>query len=51
MPGEIQIPVTRRPVRMGPREESFRDSGWAALLAGLAFLALVVTAIVAGRAF
>jgi hypothetical protein len=33
------------------REQDFRDSGWAALLAGLAFLALLVAAIVAGRAF
>jgi curved DNA-binding protein CbpA len=49
-PGEVQIPVTRRPTRMAPREQSFRDSGWAALLAGLAFLALLIAATVAGRA-
>jgi curved DNA-binding protein CbpA len=49
-PGEVQIPVTRRPARIAPAEQSFRDSGWAALLAGLAFLALVLAAIVAGRA-
>ncbi len=49
-PGEVQIPVTRRPARMAPAERSFRESGWAALLAGLAFLALVIAAIVAGRA-
>jgi curved DNA-binding protein CbpA len=48
-PGEVQIPVTRRPPRIEVRQASFRDSGWAALLAGAFFLALLVTAIVVGR--
>jgi curved DNA-binding protein CbpA len=48
-PGEVQIPITRRPPRIEVREVSFRDSGWAALLAGAFFLALLVTAIVVGR--
>ncbi len=50
-PGEVQIPITRRPPRMEARTESFRDSGWAALLAGAVFLAILIAAIVAGRAF
>jgi curved DNA-binding protein CbpA len=49
-PGEVQIPVTRRPARIAPREPTFRESGWAAILAGLVFLALLIAAIVAGRA-
>lgn len=48
-PGEVQIPATRRPSPIAGREASFRDSGWAALLAGAAFVALLVTAIVIGR--
>ncbi len=49
-PGEVQAPVTRRPTYPEVRESSFLDTGWAALLAGLLFLALVIAAIVAGRA-
>ena len=49
-PGEVQIPMTRRPTRMTPPERSFRESGWAALLAGLIFLGLLIAAVVAGRA-
>lgn len=48
-PGEVQIPITRRPPRIEPRQGGFRDSGWAALLAALIFLTLLVAAIVAGR--
>jgi curved DNA-binding protein CbpA len=48
-PGEVQVPPTRRPTYPEVREPSFLDSGWAALLAGLAFLALLTAAIVAGR--
>jgi hypothetical protein len=48
-PGEVQIPITRRPPRIEARETTFRDSGWAALLAGAFFLALLVTAIVVGK--
>jgi hypothetical protein len=48
-PGEVQIPLTRRPPPIAARQASFRDSGWAALLAGAAFVALLVTAILIGR--
>jgi curved DNA-binding protein CbpA len=48
-PGEVQIPLTRRPPPIAAREASFRDSGWAALLAGAAFVALLVAAILIGR--
>ena len=47
--GEVQIPVTRRPPRIEPREPSFRDSPLAAILAGAIFLAVLVAAIVVGR--
>ena len=48
-PGEVHVPPTRRPVRPEPVERSFRDSGWAAVLVALAFLTLLLTAIVAGK--
>lgn len=48
-PGEVQIPVTRRPPRIEPRDTSFRDSPLAAMLAGAIFLAVLVAAIVVGR--
>ncbi len=48
-PGEVQIPVTRRPPRVEPSDRSFRDSGWAALLAAIVIVALLATAIVAGK--
>ncbi|HSM37895.1 MAG TPA: J domain-containing protein [Candidatus Limnocylindrales bacterium] len=48
-PGEVQIPVTRRPPRIEARDGGFRDSGWAALLAGLIFLAVLLAAVVVGR--
>jgi curved DNA-binding protein CbpA len=48
-PGEIPVVTTRRPPPISPAAPTFRDSGWAALLAGLVFLLLLVAAVVAGR--
>lgn len=48
-PGEVHVPPTRRPPRPEPATRSFRDSGWAAILVGLVLIALLLTAIVAGR--
>jgi curved DNA-binding protein CbpA len=48
-PGEVPAPATRRPPRIAPLERSFRDSGWAALLAAIVFLLILVAAIVSGR--
>jgi len=48
-PNEVTVRVTRRPPRREPTTPAFRDSGWAALLAGAIFLAILVTAIVLGR--
>ena len=48
-PGEIPIPRTRRPPRPDPLPSTFRDSGWAALLAGALIVLLLLGAVVAGR--
>lgn len=48
-PGERPIPPTRRPAPLTPAERTFRDSGWAALLAALAFLAILAAAVLVGR--
>ncbi|HYI67450.1 MAG TPA: J domain-containing protein [Candidatus Limnocylindrales bacterium] len=48
-PGEVPTPRTRRPPRQEPPEPTFRDSGWAAVLVGAVFLALLLGAIVVGR--
>jgi curved DNA-binding protein CbpA len=48
-PGEVPIPRTRRPPRAAPPEPTFRDSGWAALLAGAVIVLLLIGAIAAGR--
>ena len=48
-PGELPTPRTRRPPRPAPPEPSFRDSGWAAVLAGAVILVLLLGAIVVGR--
>jgi curved DNA-binding protein CbpA len=48
-PGEVPIPRTRRPPRPEPPEPRFRDSGWAALLAGVVIVTLLIGAIVVGR--
>lgn len=48
-PGEVTVRVTRRPPRREPSPQAFRDTGWAALLAGALFLAILLTAVVLGR--
>jgi curved DNA-binding protein CbpA len=48
-PGEVAANPARRPPRMQPAARTFRDSGWAALLVAIAFLLLLVAAVVAGR--
>lgn len=48
-PGEIPIPPTRRPAPISPEPVSFRDSGWAAVVAAAVILLLLATAIVAGK--
>jgi hypothetical protein len=48
-PGEIPVVLTRRPPRIDPVARTWRDSGWAALLAAIVFLVLLAVAIVAGR--
>ena len=49
-PGEVPAaPRTRRPPRPAPPEPTFRDSGWAAVLAGALIIGLLLGAIVVGR--
>jgi curved DNA-binding protein CbpA len=48
-PGEVVTPRTRRPPRPDPTPQTFRDSPWAAILAGLLIVALLLAAIAAGR--
>ncbi len=48
-PGEVPIPRTRRPPRPEPAPATFRDSGWAAILAGAVILFLLIGAIAVGR--
>lgn len=48
-PNEVAVRPTRRPPRREPTPTAFRDTGWAALLAGAIFLAILLTAIVLGR--
>jgi curved DNA-binding protein CbpA len=48
-PGEVVIPRTRRPPRPQPAPSTFRDSGWAALLAAVLIVLLLAGAAVAGR--
>ncbi len=48
-PGEVTVRVTRRPPRRDPVPAGFRDTPWAALLAGAIFLAILLAAIVIGR--
>jgi hypothetical protein len=48
-PGEVQIPPTRRPQPLEVSPPTFRDSGWAALLVAVVFLALLAAAVVAGK--
>jgi curved DNA-binding protein CbpA len=48
-PNEVRVHVARRPPRREPAKPAFRDTGWAALLAGAVFLAILLTAIAIGR--
>jgi curved DNA-binding protein CbpA len=48
-PGEVVAPRTRRPKRPEPRPSGFRDSGWAAVLAGAIIVTLLLGAIAVGR--
>ena len=48
-PGEVPIPRTRRPPRPDPLPSTFRDSGWAALIAVVLIVLLLAGAAVAGR--
>ena len=49
-PGEVVVPRTRRPSPPAPPPQTFRDSPWAAILAGLVMVTLLLAAIAAGRA-
>ena len=48
-PGEVVIPRTRRPPRPEPLPSTFRDSAWAAVLAGAVIVMLLIGAIAASR--
>lgn len=48
-PGEVVIPRTRRPPRPEPTPATFRDSGWAAVVAAVVILLLLTSAIALGR--
>jgi curved DNA-binding protein CbpA len=48
-PGEVPIPPTRRPQPLEQSAPTFRDSGWAALIVAVVFLALLAVAVVAGK--
>lgn len=48
-PGEVVIPRTRRPPRPEPLPSTFRDSAWAAVLAGAVIVLLLIGAIAASR--
>ncbi|HUF06750.1 MAG TPA: J domain-containing protein [Candidatus Binatia bacterium] len=48
-PGEVPIPRTRRPPRPAGSPPTFRDSGWAAVLAAAVMIVLLLAAIAAGR--
>ena len=48
-PGEVVVPRTRRPPRPEPVPQGFRDSGWAAVLAGAVIVTLLLGAIIVGR--
>ena len=48
-PGEVPIPRTRRPPRPQPTPTTFRDSGWAAVLAAAIIIVLLLAAVAVGR--
>jgi len=49
MPGEVPVSPTRRPSRLAPQQQTFWDTGWAALLVAALILMLLAAAVVAGR--
>ena len=49
MPGEVPVPLTRRPAPIAPQQQTFWDTGWAALLVAALFLLLLAAAVVAGK--
>jgi len=48
-PGEVPIPRTRRPRRQEAAPSTFRDSGWAALIAAAIIVLLLLGAVAVGR--
>ncbi len=48
-PGEVVIPRTRRPPPPEPMPSTFRDSPWAAIVAGAVILLLLSSAVVLSR--
>ena len=48
-PGEVPVPPTRRPRPLEAGPQTFRDSGWAALIVAAAILALLAVAVVVGK--
>ncbi|MGI8999817.1 MAG: J domain-containing protein [Candidatus Limnocylindria bacterium] len=48
-PGEVPIPRTRRPPRPVAPVPTFRDSGWAAVLAAVVIIVLLLAATAVGR--
>ena len=49
MPGEVPVPPTRRPAPIAPQQQTFWDTGWAALLVATLILMLLAAAVVAGK--
>jgi len=48
-PGELPISPTRRPPRIAAQQQTFWDTGWAALLVAALILMLLAAAVVAGK--
>lgn len=48
-PGEMPVRPARRPVRSAQQPTTFRDSGWAALVAAVVILLILAASIAAGR--
>lgn len=48
-PGEVVVPRTRRPPRPEPPPQTFRDSGWAAVVVAAAIVLILLGAVAAGR--
>jgi hypothetical protein len=48
-PGEVPVPPTRRPAPIAPQQQTFWDTGWAALLVAALILMLLAAAVVAGK--